>query len=224
MIHNNLSSASFLLSKNDVSELAVSIVGFGVQGIDLSGLDCTSPDVVFSSYVPDNKTDESEITGPLIRCPHSCPHILPKSQRPSPDDSAVWKFSPDYFGLADMVHMMLFGGRPLEVTVTSTGKYIPMAFISNYTPHRRTWEEFFNFCLNPPHGTDLSPALSSIMQMLEAIVEEGSITSRVSMMDSLRGLIVRDPAVVASWRNIVDNECKGEDAAIYRPSRFVNHV
>jgi hypothetical protein len=52
---------------------------------------------------------------------------------------------------------MLFGGRPLEVVRGSNGKYAPKAFISGYTPYRRTWEAVFEILLNPKKGSDGGP-------------------------------------------------------------------
>ena len=79
IIHNSLSPSNLVISKSEDSELAVSIVGFGAQSIDLQENNCDHPDVLFTCFEP--PLQEQVITGPLLRCPHSCPAVLPRTSR-----------------------------------------------------------------------------------------------------------------------------------------------
>ncbi|GMH54229.1 hypothetical protein TrRE_jg5299, partial [Triparma retinervis] len=197
IIHNSLSPPNLVISKSEDSELAVSIVGFGAQSIDLQENNCDHPDVLFTCFEP--LLQEQVITGPLLRCPHSCPAVLPRTSRCEGDTENSWKFQPDNFGVADIAHFMLFGGRPLEVVRDSNGKYCPKAFISGYTPYRRTWEAVFDVLLNPRKGSDGgSEQFGDVIELLENIVEEGSLAGRIRVLDTLGGFASREGGLVSS--------------------------
>ena len=56
---------------------------------------------------------------------------------------------------------------PLEVVRDSNGKYCPKAFISGYTPYRRTWEAVFEVPLIPRKGSDGGPEqMTMVMKKL----------------------------------------------------------
>ena len=109
--------------------------------------------------------------GSLFNCPYSNPSRLSLEDSDGTDKNLSFSHEPDLYGLAETVHMLLFGGRPMEVTRDRQGRFFPTAFISNFQPSKVLFERLFLLLLNPKVGVG---------------VEEGKWEELKSCVDCLR--------------------------------------
>ena len=66
----------------------------------------------------------------------------------------------------------------------------------------------FEKLLNPEKGVGVEQ-FEDIMELLENIVEEGSLASRVRVLDTLKGYAAKEGGVVRKWKNLIEKECRG---------------
>ncbi|TIA87156.1 hypothetical protein E3P99_03346 [Wallemia hederae] len=93
-----------------------------------------------------------------------------------------WNFEPDYFGLAAIIHCMLFG-KYIE-TVEAGGRIKLRNNLKRYWQHE-IWSSVFDFLLNPGMYKDTLPALSK-MESLQANLEDWLETNCHSKGRNLR--------------------------------------
>ncbi|TIA70114.1 hypothetical protein E3P91_03293 [Wallemia ichthyophaga] len=93
-----------------------------------------------------------------------------------------WNFEPDYFGLAAIIHCMLFG-KYIE-TIEAGGRIKLRNNLKRYWQHE-IWSSIFDFLLNPAMYKDTLPAISK-MDSLQSSLEDWLETNCHSKGRNLR--------------------------------------
>ena len=155
VIHGDVSARSFVLGESVASKkISVAIVGFGEKGLDLQ-LELPA-NAAFDGYPARASAgagaaaagaDANDVTGALANCNFSNPALLGGE-----NGRKGWIFEPDLFGLADTVHMMLYGGQQLKVIKNAFGKFVPSTTLSNFLQGKLAWDCLFSALLNPKTG------------------------------------------------------------------------
>ncbi|GMI02841.1 hypothetical protein TrVE_jg4754 [Triparma verrucosa] len=213
VIHNDVSARSFVIGRSSSGTMACNMVGFGPYGIDVETLE---EDVIF-------KSNCGSYNGSLFNCPYSNPSRLSLEDSDGTDKNLSFSHEPDLYGLAETVHMLLFGGRPMEVTRDRQGRFFPTAFISNFQPSKVLFERLFLLLLNPKVGVGVEEGkweeLKSCVDCLRRTVEKRCKDGKwEEELEALEEHLTSDYEKAGSvslkgWSNIVEREVENTEAA-----------
>ena len=202
VLHNDISASSFLV----MDDATVRIVGFGNHTLDVKyALDAKRNSA--HCYESFRGTNVGLLTDAMYACPHVYPPVptwLANSKIPVHGEPSCWKYEPDFHGVADCIHMMLFGGIKLRTVLdASSGRVQVVSEISNYNTGKVTWDRLLTELVNLDVGQ--APDLKDSVKLLEGLAASGDGAGVLSGMREYRntplGLLA-----VQSWGRVLERD------------------
>jgi hypothetical protein len=168
----------------------------------------------FASF---SKGSTASLSDALFACPHSNPPVpayLENSKTPFRGAASCWKFEPDYHGVADVVHMMLFGGHRMRtVRDADSGRVQVVSTISNYKSGKMTWDKLLLDLVNLDVATP--PDLGDAEKLLGGLAGDGTAAGALEKLSAHLGT-PQGLVSARGWARVLERDAKGAGRAAER--------